>query len=297
MECSISTHLGGDTFSYAHNTRNDKYLKNLRALGDTHIGDESLDEVWLNRGDVKQVYSQLFGEAVIDYNNKQIAKGRPDRVLQEDYYEYIKNSKNGKHLTYELIIGVYDKNGSEIPEEMKRKIYMEYVKGFMERNPNMYLFSVCYHNSEENSHCHLAMVPIYTSERFLECQTGLKKALQCQGFIGTGAKNSEQIQWERNENLELENICKRYNITVLKSKEKKEHLQTDIFKLTKEREKVAEEYEQTIENNRILVKKYNELVNAFNKLVEAFKELQRRKNKMIESELERRHSRYKDKSR
>lgn len=297
MECSISTHLGGDTFSYSHNTREEKYLKNLRALGDTHIGDESLDEVWLNRGDVKQVYSQLFGEAVIDYNNKQIAKGRPDRALQEDYYEYIKNSKNGKHLSYELIIGVYDKNGSEIPEELKRKIYREYVKGFTERNPNMYLFSVCYHNSEKSPHCHLAMVPIYTSDRFLSLQTGLSKALACQGYISSGKSNTAQMKWEHDENAELENICKRYNLTVLKSEEKKEHLQTDIFKLTKEREKVAEEYEQTIENNRILVKKYNELVNSFNKLVEAFKELQRRKDKMIESELERRHSRYKDKSR
>lgn len=263
---------------------------------ESHIRADGSCEVLLDRGTVKEVYENLFGDALLDYNHKQIAKGRTDRTI-ESYYDHIK-ADGRKHLSYEMVIGVYSKNGSEISDDIKRQIYVEYLKGFAKRNPSLHLFSICLHNDEANFHCHIAFVPTYISEnRGMSLQTGLKKALQSQGFFGTSAKNSEQIQWEKDENLHLEEICKKYNLEVVRQENKKEHLQTDIFKLTKEREKVAEEYEQTIENNRILVKKYNELVNAVNKLCDVIKELQRRKDKMIESELERRHSRYREKSR
>ena len=82
--------------------------------------------------DIKDVYHELFDEALKRYNDKQTRK---DRKI-DDYYEKIRSGKQEK-LFHEVILQIGDKDnmGSETMEgQLAAKILDEYMKGFQERN-------------------------------------------------------------------------------------------------------------------------------------------------------------------
>ena len=77
--------------------------------------------------DIKDVYHELFDEALKRYNDKQTRK---DRKI-DDYYEKIRSGKQEK-LFHEVIIQIGDKDnmGSEMMEgQLAAKILDEYMKG------------------------------------------------------------------------------------------------------------------------------------------------------------------------
>ena len=140
--------------------------------------------------DIKDVYHELFDEALKRYNDKQTRK---DRKI-DDYYEKIRSGKQEK-LFHEVIIQIGDKDnmGSETMEgQLAAKILDEYMKGFQERNPTLRIFAAHLHLDEATPHLHIDFIPYVTgSKRGLDTRVSLKQALSSLGFKGGSRSETE----------------------------------------------------------------------------------------------------------
>lgn len=226
MNVTIATHNGSSAHR-EHNVRNIKVVSKEK-----HIDLNRTHEIWIDEKP-RKAYDRLFGDSVKSYNKNQT---REDRKIK-DYYKSICKDKK-KHPVYEMIIGIYgkDENGAAICDENTGKAIMkEFVSTWKERNPNLEIIGAYYHADEEGEpHVHIDYIPVahgYT--RGMETQTGLVKALGEMGFQKQG-KATAQIQWEARENKILEDICRLFELTVYHSKDKKKHIDTELYKKEKE---------------------------------------------------------------
>ena len=155
--------------------------------------------------DIKDVYHELFDEALKRYNDKQTRK---DRKV-DDYYEKIRSGKQEK-LFHEVIIQIGDKDnmGSETMEgQLAAKILDEYMKGFQERNPALRVFAAHLHMDETTPHLHVDFVPYTTgSKRGLDTRVSLKQALSALGFKDGTRIETELNQWVAAEKQQLASI-------------------------------------------------------------------------------------------
>ena len=224
INCTISTHNGSEAHR-DHNIRNEKVVGK-----EAHIEKGGRYEIWLDESP-RRAYHRIFDEAVEKYNKRQT---RADRKIKNYYAQIEKDAK--KHPVYEMIIGVYpDKEGLGIDEETQREILKEFVDGWKERNPNLEMIGAYFHADEEGEpHVHLDYIPVaHGYSKGMETQTGLVKALEEQGFTKQG-KATAQIQWEQRENKHLEELCKARGLNVLRpTEEKREHLETAVYKAQK----------------------------------------------------------------
>ena len=154
---------------------------------------------------IKDVYHELFDEALKRYNDKQTRK---DRKI-DDYYEKIRSGKQEK-LFHEVILQIGDKDnmGSETMEgQLAAKILDEYMKGFQERNPTLRVFAAHLHMDETTPHLHVDFVPYTTgSKRGLDTRVSLKQALSALGFKGGTRIETELNQWVAAEKQQLASI-------------------------------------------------------------------------------------------
>ena len=179
--------------------------------------------------DIKKVYHKLFDVALEKYNNKQ---KRNDRKIP-DYYEKIRTSKQEK-VFYEIIAQVGNLEDMSCTSEygkLAEQILDEYMKGFIERNPTLYVFSAHLHMDEATPHLHIDFVP-YTSgnTRGLETKNTLKGALEKLGFTGGTRSDTELAQWQNAEKERLAEIMLQYGIEWDKKGTHKEHLPVLDFK-------------------------------------------------------------------
>ena len=155
--------------------------------------------------DIKDVYHELFDDALKRYNDKQTRK---DRKI-DDYYEKIRSGKQEK-LFHEVILQIGDKDnmGSETMEgQLATKILDEYMKGFQERNPTLRVFAAHLHMDETTPHLHVDFVPYTTgSKRGLDTRVSLKQALSALGFKGGTRIETELNQWVAAEKQQLASI-------------------------------------------------------------------------------------------
>ncbi len=160
---------------------------------------------------IKNVYHELFGEALKRYNDKQI---RADRRI-DDYYEKICSGKQEKPF-HEIILQIGDKdNMSAITDDgqLAKQILDEYYRGFQSRNPNLCVFSAHLHMDEATPHLHIDFVPFTTgSKRGMDIRVSLKQALAAQGFKGGTRGDTEWNQWIQSEKEQLAAVMERYGI-------------------------------------------------------------------------------------
>ncbi len=191
---------------------------------------------------IKDVYHELFDEALARYNEKQT---RNDRRI-EDYYEKILSSKQEKPF-YEIIVQIGDKDnmGSKTEDGwLARKVLDEYMKGFQQRNPTLRVFSAYLHMDEATPHLHIDFIPYITgSKRGLETRVSLKKALEALGFKGGTRSETEQNQWYAYEKEQLSALMLNYGIEWEKKGTHEKHLSVLDFK-KQERSKEVEELEK-----------------------------------------------------
>lgn len=230
---TIATHLGHAP-ALAHNRRDPRVV-----LKEEHIRLDGNFEIWLDR-DPKELYQEVFGEALAEFNQKQT---RDDRKI-EDYYTHIQKDKQ-RHPLYELIIGVYSKGEKgEIvcSEEDSKVILRAFLKDWEKRNPHLKLCQIAYHADEQSQtqspHCHIVFAPCATGyARGLQVQSSLTKALNQQGFFSDGRNSTEQMKWEASENQYLGQLCHSRGFYVLHPGEKgTKHLETETFKAVKKLE-------------------------------------------------------------
>jgi len=160
---------------------------------------------------IKQVYHELFDEALERYNAKQT---RADRKI-ENYYEKIRSSKQEKPF-HELILQIGDKENMNAESEngqLARQVLDEYYRGFQERNPQLRVFSAHLHLDEATPYLHIDFVPFTTgSKRGLDTRISLKQAPAAQGFKGGSRGDTEWSQWVLSEKQQLAAVMERYGI-------------------------------------------------------------------------------------
>ena len=132
---------------------------------------------------IKEIYTELFDDAVKRHNEKQT---RSDRFI-DNYYEKIRSGKQEKPF-HEIILQIGNKddmNAKTDDGELVANILDEYMKNFQRRNPNTDVFSAHLHMDEATPHLHIDFVPFTKdSARGLDTRVLLKQALAAQGFKG-----------------------------------------------------------------------------------------------------------------
>ena len=197
---------------------------------------------------IKEVYHELFDEALARYNEKQT---RSDRII-DDYYEKICSGKQEKPF-HEIIlqIGNKDDMGAKTQDgQLAAKIFGEYMQDFQRRNPTLRVFSAYLHMDEATPHLHIDFIPYTTgSKRGLDTRVSLKKALAELGFKGGTRSETERNQWVAAEKERLAEIMLQHGIEWEKKGTHEKHLSVLDFE-KKERAREVAELEQTISGSK-----------------------------------------------
>lgn len=261
---------------------------NTRAFSAKNVDRErSKDNVEFCNQNIKEVYHELFDEALEQYNAKQ---KRSDRKI-DDYYEKIRQGKQEK-LFHEVIFQIGNKDDMNARSEdgmLAKQILTEFMEEFQSRNPNLYVFSAHLHMDEETPHLHIDFVPfIQNSKRGLDTRVSLKDALGEMGFKGGTRGATEWNQWIESEKKEVAMVMQRYDIQWLQKGTHHKHLSVlDYEKQEREKEvaELTEEKQQLEVGMKQLVQKQEELENDNEKLLLEQKKLEKELRKMADSKV------------
>ena len=188
---------------------------------------------------VKDVYHELFDEALVRYNEKQT---RSDRKI-DDYYDKICFGKQEKPF-HEIILQIGDKDNMGATTEngqLAAKVLDEYMRDFQRRNPTLRVFSAYLHMDEATPHLHIDFVPYTTgSKRGLDTRVSLKQALSALGFKGGTRSETELNQWVQHEKKQLAEIMLEHGIEWEQKGTHEKHLSVLDFKKKERAKEVAE---------------------------------------------------------
>ena len=187
---------------------------------------------------VKDVYHELFDEALARYNAKQT---RSDRRI-DDYYEKIRFSKQEKPF-HEIILQIGDKDnmGAKTKNgQLAAKVLDKYMRDFQRRNPTLRVFSAYLHMDEATPHLHIDFIPYTTgSKRGLDTRVSLKQALFALGFKGGTKRETELNQWVAYEKEQLADIMLEQGIEWEKKGTHEKHLSVLDFEKKERAKEVA----------------------------------------------------------
>ena len=207
---------------------------------------------------IKDVYHELFDEALSRYNEKQT---RNDRRIG-DYYEKICSGKQEKPF-HEIILQIGDKDtmGAETEEgQLAAKILDEYMQDFQRRNPTLRVFSAHLHMDEATPHLHIDFVPYITgSKRGLDTRVSLKQALTALGFKGGTRRETELNQWVSAEKQQLAAIMLEHGIEWEQKGTHEKHLSLLDFEKQERAKEVA-----ALEAQKAELEEYNATVQEVN---------------------------------
>jgi len=196
----------------------------------------------------KDVYHELFDEALARYNAKQ---ARSDRRI-DDYYEKICSGKQEKPF-HEIILQIGDKDNMGAKTEngqLAAKVLDKYMQDFQRRNPTLKVFSAYLHMDEATPHLHIDFVPYITgSKRGLDTRVSLKQALSALGFKGGTRRETELNQWVAYEKEQLAAVMMEHGIEWEKKGIHEKHLSVLDFE-KKERAKEVAKLEQSISDGK-----------------------------------------------
>ena len=208
---------------------------------------------------IKDVYHELFDEALSRYNEKQT---RNDRRI-DDYYEKIRSGKQEKPF-HEIILQIGDKDtmGAETEEgQLAAKILDEYMQDFQRRNPTLRVFSAHLHMDEATPHLHIDFVPYITgSKRGLDTRVSLKQALTALGFKGGTRRETELNQWVSAEKQQLAAIMLEHGIEWEQKGTHEKHLSLLDFEKQERAKEVAalEAQKAELEEHNATMQEVNE---------------------------------------
>lgn len=203
---------------------------------------------------IKEVYHELFDEALERYNAKQ---KRSDRVI-DNYYEKIRMGRQEK-LFHEVIFQIGNKDDMNVQSEngeLAKNILDDFMSEFQNRNPNLRVFSAHLHMDEETPHLHIDFVPFTTgSKRGMDTRVSLKQALADQDYLGGTKRETEWSQWMAAEKKELSKVMERHDVIWKQLGTHKRHLsvldfekqerEKEVQTLTKKKEEISQDI-QTI---------------------------------------------------
>ena len=103
---------------------------------------------------------------------------------------------------------IRDRNGA-----LAKEILDKFYHSFLERNPQLHVYSAHLHMDEATPHLHIDFIPFTTgSKRGLSTRVSLKQALADQGIIGEGRSLTERDLWVQKEKKALAEIMLEHGI-------------------------------------------------------------------------------------
>lgn len=197
--------------------------------------DRVKDNVTYIKESLRDAYEKCFDRVIEDYNAKQ---KRSDRKIDgvKGYMEQVRTSGNGEKLFYENVVQVGNMQDCHVGTdqgEIAKEILDDYMQGFKERNPNLYVFNSVLHLDEQTPHLHIDYIPLADGyKQGLQIRNSLDRALKQQGVIGKSNKyQNRTIAWQ---NREKDHIEKLMNSRGLERSEDKglkaEHKSVEYYK-------------------------------------------------------------------
>ena len=209
--------------------------------------------------DLKQVYHEIFDEALEAYN----AGKKKTRDKIPDYYEHIRQSKQEK-LFHEAIFQIGNLNdcgcGTEGGQRAAEAL-IEYAKSFQERNPHLHVFNMVLHMDEATPHLHVDYIPVATEQtRGLSTRVSMKQALKQQGFTGVGRKQTEWKAWMDREKEVLTEIAQQHEFEIISLGSNRRHMELPEYRAAiQEAEAVQEQTAAALQELADMQEKKTEL--------------------------------------
>ncbi len=220
------------------------------------------DNITYVKQDIKEAYQQIFGKAVEEYNARQKKKCR--RI--DDYYEKIRQSKNGEELFHEVVVQVGDMTDSGYGTDdfnKCRQVLDDYMRDYCERNPHIHVFNAVMHLDEQTPHLHISFIPIGEGYRTgMNVRNSLNKSMEA---YSVGDKVGI-LGWYERERAVLTERANRYGIEITQKNERRRDLS-------------LKEYKESMREIERLTEAKNELKNDI-------KELEYKKTESIEQKKE-----------
>lgn len=188
------------------------------------------DNIIYAQRDIREMYNELFGQALAEYNAKQ---KRADRKIP-DYYEHIKNDGRLKPF-YEVVVQFGDVGscGQQSGNwETAKQMLDEYMRDFEKRNPNLKVFNAVMHLDEATPHLHIDFIPVKRNNvKGLSVKVSMKGALKEQGFTSANKMQNEWAAWEETERKAMTDILHRHDLSRDVKNVRREHLTVDEYKV------------------------------------------------------------------
>lgn len=203
MELSISFKTSSKMTSLKHNNRElteEEFLEPAHR----HIDQTKINQnIYIRQENLKEVYDDIFGQALKDYNANQ---KRSDRKI-DDFYHHVKKSKT-LDLQREFIVSIGSKEDwDSMPEnnrEVAGKLLRDYLLDFEKRHSNLYVYNAVVHLDEAGSpHLHFNVVPVASGyKNGLKLKPSFKKALANEGYTQTGRYLLKEFRDKEIKNIE-----------------------------------------------------------------------------------------------
>ena len=192
------------------------------------------------REDLKQVYRQVFDEALAAYNGKK--KKTRDKI--PDYYEHIRQGKQEK-LFHEVIFQIGNKDDcgcGSLAGDRAAAVLSEFAETFQERNPHLRVFNAVLHMDEATPHIHIDFVPVATEQtRGLQTRVSMKQALKQQGFTSLGRKMTEWRAWMEREKQTLAELAQAHEFEIVSLGGGRKHMDLPEYRAAAQRLEAVQE--------------------------------------------------------
>lgn len=202
---------------------------NREFIADNVDGVRVSDNITYVQYDIREMYDELFGKALAEYNAKQ---KRNDRKIT-DYHEHVKNSDRVKPF-YEVVVQFGDVHSCGLKSgkcEDAKLLLHEYMRDFEERNPNLKVFNSVMHLDEATPHLHIDFVPVArNNKQGLSVKVSMKGALREQGVTATNRLQNEWAAWEERERKVMTEILRKHDLSRDVKDIHREHYSVDEYK-------------------------------------------------------------------
>ena len=190
--------------------------------------------------DLKQVYHQVFDEALAAYN----AKKKKTRDKIPDYYEHIRQGKQEK-LFHEVIFQIGNKDDcgcGTLDGDRAAAVLKEFAESFQERNPHLRVFNAVLHMDEATPHIHIDFVPVATEQtRGLQTRVSMKQALKQQGFTSLGRNMTEWRAWMDREKQTLAELAQAHEFEIVNLGGGRKHMDLPEYRAAAQRLEAVQE--------------------------------------------------------
>lgn len=178
----VSGSVTKGTGNLNHNRRQLAYVK------DNIDRSRTPNNVILVDRDIQELYAEIFGLAVNEYNAKQ---KRADRKIK-NYYKKIQHDKKTK--TFQELVVQIGSRDAQISPEKAIQVYIDFLEEFKKNNPQMAILGAYVHMDEATPHLHLDYVPYAEYSKGMSRRVSNDRAMAQMGYKNWNEWREKQDQ-------------------------------------------------------------------------------------------------------